>query len=227
MTLPGIFNNCCPHNTTSCPNKQEGQGDTRYSIWRCNPSGFSSCLWGFCKLGVKWHHPSKPVLWSFKRGPVLLQERGLHEEVKLNAQCQKFKCRTGNKNCCQRRVLYHQPDFVQAKSLLKELCEARGYTVLFLPKFHCGLNFIEQCWGFAKRVYRKFPASSKEADLENNVLSALESVPLESMRKSVKLFYIFCFQLNMVQVCNSLFKIHGCIWERSFRKTGCLGIKEI
>jgi hypothetical protein len=134
---------------------------------------------------------SGPQEGLFKSMTVLLQERGLHKEAKLNAQCQKFKCQTGNKNCCQRRVLYHQPDFVQAKSLLEELCEARGYTVLFLPKFHCELNFIEQCWGFAKRVYQKFPASSKEADLENNVLSALESVPLESMCKSVKLFCIF------------------------------------
>jgi hypothetical protein len=126
---------------------------------------------------------SGPQAGLFKGMTVLLTERGLHEEAKLNAQCQKFKCPTGNKNCCQRRVLYNQPDFVQAKSLLEELCESRGYTVLFLPKFHCELNFIEQCWGFAKRLYRKFPASSKEADLESNVLLALESVPLESMRK--------------------------------------------
>ncbi|KAG2066940.1 hypothetical protein BDR04DRAFT_898106 [Suillus decipiens] len=52
---------------------------------------------------------------------------------------------------------------------------------IFLSKFHCELNFIEQCWGYAKRVYRQYPASSK--DLERNILSALESVPLDSMRR--------------------------------------------
>jgi len=128
---------------------------------------------------------SGPQSGLFKGMTVLLQERGLDEEAKLKAQCKNFKCPTGNKNCCQRRVLYHQPDFVQEKSLLEQHCEERGYTVLFLPKFHCELNFIEQCWGFAKRVYRKFPTSSKEADLEINVLTALESVPLESMSKKL------------------------------------------
>ena len=96
----------------------------------------------------------------FKGMTVLLQEWGLHEEVKLNVQCQKFKCQMGNKNCCQRWVLYNQLDFVQAKSLLEELCEAHSYVVLFLPKFRYELNFIKQCWGFAKQVYQKYPASS-------------------------------------------------------------------
>jgi len=69
------------------------------------------------------------------------------------------------------------------KSLLEITCEARGFTVLFIPKFHCELNFIEQFWGFAKRIYCHYLASSKEADLERNVLVALESVPLESMQR--------------------------------------------
>ncbi|KAF9231466.1 hypothetical protein BU15DRAFT_33204, partial [Melanogaster broomeanus] len=39
------------------------------------------------------------------------------------------------------------------------------------------------CWGYAKRVYRCYPPSSKDADLEANVIKALNSVPLESIRK--------------------------------------------
>ncbi|KAJ7114988.1 hypothetical protein C8R44DRAFT_562140, partial [Mycena epipterygia] len=41
------------------------------------------------------------------------------------------------------------------------------------------------CWGYAKRIYRMFPTSSKEEDLERNVIAALDSVPIESMRKFV------------------------------------------
>jgi hypothetical protein len=45
------------------------------------------------------------------------------------------------------------------------------------------LNFIGQCWGYSKRMYREFPMSSKEADLERNVLAALEAVPLDAVRR--------------------------------------------
>lgn len=101
---------------------------------------------------------------------MILHERGLIQESKLRAQCKDFKCAKGATNCCCRRVLYNQPDFVAVESNLERICKARGFSVLFLPKFHCELNFIEQCWGYAKRIYRQYPTSSKEADLEQNII---------------------------------------------------------
>jgi len=80
-------------------------------------------------------------------------------------------------------MLYNEPNFVNVKSLLKIACEARGFRAIFFLKFHCELNFIEQCWGYSKRIYRELPVSSKEADLKRNVLTALESVPLQSIRR--------------------------------------------
>ena len=62
---------------------------------------------------------------------------------------------------------------------------------MFLPKFHCELNFIEQCWGYAKRIYRLYPESSREDILESNALKALGSVPLESMRRFANRSYRF------------------------------------
>jgi hypothetical protein len=123
----------------------------------------------------------------FKGMAVILQERGLNAESKLRYECAGFKCPKQTEPCCCRRVLYDQPDFIAIDSLLEKACKARGYTVIFLPKFHCELNFIEQCWGSAKRTYREYPASSKEADLERNVRSSLASVPLESMRRYVQI----------------------------------------
>ncbi|KAJ7301115.1 hypothetical protein DFH08DRAFT_644114, partial [Mycena albidolilacea] len=38
-------------------------------------------------------------------------------------------------------------------------------------------------WGFAKRIYRMFPSSSKEEDLERNMNAALDAVPIKTMRK--------------------------------------------
>ena len=100
------------------------------------------------------------------------------------AQCGKnFLCKPGATDCCCRRMLYNEPDFVAVESLLETACKARGFQILFLPKFHCELNFIEQCWGCAKRRYQLFPLSSKEEDLERNVIIALEEVSLISMRR--------------------------------------------
>ena len=119
----------------------------------------------------------------FKGMTKILIERELTEEAKLKAKCKKFKCEKGAMNCCQCRVLYNQPDFVDQESALEIACKAKGFEVVFLPKFHCELNFIEQCWRHAKRVYRQYLPLLKEEDLERNMLSALESVPVETMRR--------------------------------------------
>ncbi|KAL0950840.1 hypothetical protein HGRIS_014938 [Hohenbuehelia grisea] len=74
-------------------------------------------------------------------------------------------------------------DFVNVESLLEQDARSEGCRVIFLPKFHCELNFIEQCWGFSKRRYRMYPPSSKEEDLEANVRKAIEEVPLIAMRR--------------------------------------------
>ena len=103
----------------------------------------------------------------------------------LKAQCKNFKCQTERRNCCCRNILFYQPDFAGAKSVLEEFCATRGYRVLFSPKFHCELSMIEPCWGYAKRLYREYPVSSDAATLEHNVLTALNAVPLHSMRRFV------------------------------------------
>ena len=119
----------------------------------------------------------------FKGIAQILQERGFEAESTLQAECKGFRCPPGETRCCCRRFLYNQPDFKFVESVLETTCRAKGVQVLFLPKFHCELNFIEQVWGHAKRVYREFPPSSKESDLEKNVIKALDSVSLVVMRR--------------------------------------------
>lgn len=125
-------------------------------------------------------HPRAGI---FKGMAILLEEHGFGDMSKVRAECKGFKCKPGNKECCCRRILYEQPDFAHVDSLLQTICSARGVQVLFLPKFHCELNFIEQCWGRAKSVYRTYPESSREDQLEENTMSALESIPISMMRK--------------------------------------------
>ncbi|KZV95350.1 hypothetical protein EXIGLDRAFT_610717 [Exidia glandulosa HHB12029] len=133
-------------------------------------------------------HPTKPGL--FKGMSQILVERGwdaapLARGVK-RAECPSFKCADvtdPSATCCVRRILFNQPDFTNVPSLLETDMEPYGIRILFLPKFHCELNPIEQCWGYAKRVYRLNPASSREEVLEENTLKALEAVPLVSIRR--------------------------------------------
>lgn len=128
-------------------------------------------------------HPNKDLRGVFKGMAVILEERGFTNISNVRAECKGFKCLPGATNCCCRRILYNQPDFAEGESLLETHCRARGVEVIFLPKFHCELNFIEQCWGRAKSVYRTYRPSSKEEDLERNTLTSLDSIPLDMMKR--------------------------------------------
>jgi hypothetical protein len=127
------------------------------------------------------NHPTSPG-W-FKGMAEILRERGLAHIAERRAECPGFKCEEGKIDCCCRRALFCQPDFESRDSTLEEVARKIGSQVIFLPKYHCELNPIEQCWGYAKQKYREMPPSSKESVLKENMLKALEQVPLLSMRK--------------------------------------------
>ncbi len=126
-------------------------------------------------------HPTMPG-W-FKGMETIIRERGLWPSQGLNAQCEKFHCKEGSTNCCCRRLLFNQPDFVNQKSWLEEYITARGHICDFYPKYHCELNFIEQYWGAAKYWYRTCPRASYIVDREKNMIAALDDVPLRQIRR--------------------------------------------
>jgi hypothetical protein len=105
--------------------------------------------------------------------------------MKLKAQCRDFKCKKDKTAYCCHRIHYNEPNFINVLSILETFCKSHSYHVIFLLKFHCELNFIEQCWGFAKHLYQQYPSSTKVANLECNVLEALDSVPLIAMQQFV------------------------------------------
>lgn len=126
--------------------------------------------------------PNHPRAGVFKGMVQILAERGI-DTGNRRAECKNFHCPPGATECCVRRILYNQPDFAAVPSILETVFQHAGFELLFLPKFHCELNFIEQCWGYAKHIYRLHPTSSREDALETNTLNALNAVPLESMRR--------------------------------------------
>ncbi|KAJ3810917.1 hypothetical protein F5876DRAFT_40738 [Lentinula aff. lateritia] len=123
-----------------------------------------------------------PKAGWFKGIDEILSERGISTAGK-KLECPKFKCPAESTDCCARRMLFSQPDFINVPSILEAQCQARGFDLILLPKFHCELNPIEQCWGYAKRIYRFYPESSREEDLRKNTLEALEQVPLLTIRR--------------------------------------------
>ncbi|RIA79587.1 hypothetical protein C1645_840337 [Glomus cerebriforme] len=81
-----------------------------------------------------------------------------------------------------RKLMSQQPDFLAQKGRLEEIIVAAGHKVIFYPKFHCELNYIENFWGAAK----KFSQSNCDyswTGLQRTVPLALASVPLTTIRR--------------------------------------------
>ncbi|KAJ8580768.1 hypothetical protein M405DRAFT_752868 [Rhizopogon salebrosus TDB-379] len=76
-------------------------------------------------------------------------ERSLYQPS-LHSKC-KGKCESDATNCCNKRILEYKSDFKEQKSLVQEIIERAGHLCIFLPKFHCELNFIEFFWGRVKK----------------------------------------------------------------------------
>jgi len=126
-------------------------------------------------------HPTMPG-W-FKGMEVIIRERGLWPECGLPSECFGFKCLDGHTDCCCRRILFNQPDFVSQKSQLEELIESRHHLCDFYPKYHCELNFIEQYWGAAKLRFRVAGHAKTLNEMEKKVIACLDDIPLLQIRR--------------------------------------------
>jgi hypothetical protein len=111
-----------------------------------------------------------------------LWKNGLVMQCKKGKDELSGKCKPEAIDCCAKRLLDLQPDFQEQKSLVQEVIEAAGYLCIFLPKFHCELNFIEYFWGMVKRYLREH-CDYSFATLKNNMPKALASVSVEIIRK--------------------------------------------
>jgi len=103
----------------------------------------------------------------------------------LRADCQ--LCKAGDRNpnridCCARRIISLEPDFIAQKGALHEIISIAGHKCIFYPKFHCELNFIEMYWGAAKKFTRE-NCDYSWAGLQKTVPLGLDSVNLITIRK--------------------------------------------
>ena len=126
-------------------------------------------------------HPTMPG-W-FKGMEEIIRERRLWPADGLPAQCFGFRCPPERTDCCCRRLLFTQLDFLNQKPLLQEFVERRGHLCDFYPKYHCELNFIEQYWGAAKLRFRVAGRATTIEEMERKVLACLDDVPLLQIRR--------------------------------------------
>ncbi|CAG8725905.1 3842_t:CDS:2 [Cetraspora pellucida] len=121
-----------------------------------------------------------------KRIKIILQERGLWRK-RLHLECKFCKNKESRNDslwvdCCARKVIASQPDFVVQKSAVVELIENADHLCIFYPKFHCELNFIEMYWGAAK-FYARNHCDYSWAGLQKTVPQALDSVDVVTIRR--------------------------------------------
>ena len=126
-------------------------------------------------------YPDEKLCEKPKRIKIILQEHGLQESG-LKGFCSNKHILLENSKCCARHILTSQEDFLNQKPILQEVIESLGHKVIFYPKFHCELNYIEMYWGAAKRYTRQY-CNYTWKGLQEIVPKALDSVSLNHIRK--------------------------------------------
>ena len=110
------------------------------------------------------------ALWGRHKGTeIILAERGLYPDAGLKGACQNLSAHSAANDCCCVKMLSVQLDFASECSALQHVVEQRvdlgmrmgkqvtatRHLCLFLPKFHCELNWVERLWGASKDFCRK------------------------------------------------------------------------
>jgi hypothetical protein len=91
-----------------------------------------------------------------------------------------MQCKGGciSSSCCAKRILELQAGFEAQRSVVQEVIEEVGHLCLFLPKFHCELNYIEFFWGAVKRWLRDNCDYTFQG-LQENLPKAMKAVELD------------------------------------------------
>jgi len=145
------------------------------------------------------NYPDQNLRGKPKGMRVILQERQLWRDGMVGF-CNN-DTPTSN-SCCMCHVLQQQENFCNQTCLLQEVIEARGHKVIFYPKFHCELNYIEMYWGVTKR-YARMHCNYSWKGLQRIVPEALDSVSVKQIRKyarrSFRYMYAYRKGLNAKQ----------------------------
>lgn len=128
-----------------------------------------------------WTEGLKKQCGRQKKDSSTFEERVFQETLEQYQDRVADRCEVG-KHCCALRILENQDDFKNEVSLLETVIVQNSHEVIFYPKFHCELNYIEHYWGALKRFTRD-NCKYSFAELEPTVLQAMGSVSLKTIRR--------------------------------------------
>jgi hypothetical protein len=101
--------------------------------------------------------------------------------------------------CCAKFCLSNQPDFKSQRPWLKEVVEDDiGATIIYYPKFHCELNYIEMVWAYIKAYLRR-NCTYTFKDLKLKLESLESMVPVEFIRRASRHCFRFmsCYRFGL------------------------------
>jgi hypothetical protein len=110
--------------------------------------------------------------------------RFLSDDVYTEAR--NFNNVTYDEKCCSTHVLSNQPDFKAQKQCLTEVVENSNCKIIFFPKYHCELNFIEMVWGWLKSYHRRSTTYNFNHLVVNLPLSPETKLPLAFVRRAAQ-----------------------------------------
>ena len=80
------------------------------------------------------------------------------------------------------RLLSEQPDLKNQMEMLEEVIQRHpNCKLIFFPKYHCELNYIEVVWGYLKSKLRR-ECTFSFPDLCAKIDAELTSIPLKFIR---------------------------------------------
>jgi hypothetical protein len=142
---------------------------------------------------LEWSHTANATKFPYQRGP----ERGLWRDRRADGSKFYLTCPKThgcdpalNGECCATTLLQSQRDFKEQKGWLQEEVEAAGHSVIFYPKFHCELNFIERFWCAAKHYARENCVYTIDG-LRGTIPTAFKSIPTATINR----FYKHCSRI--------------------------------
>lgn len=80
-------------------------------------------------------------------------ENNIPHNLRIGAQFGNF---SNSSQCCARHCCSQQPDFLHQREWLREVIEDElDSKIIFYPKFHSELNYLEMVWCFMKSFLRR------------------------------------------------------------------------